>query len=99
MLKKGLYYARHEDSPDHPNPCNDYHIVVRVRETQRAFFLQLVEMNARYGATQIQDLFREKDSCCIRKDGSKHALSVWDDSSFTLYPYRVGVPYYFQFGG
>lgn len=99
MLKQGLYHARHEANPEHPDPCNDYHIVLRVRETPKAFHLQLVELHARYAATQIQDLFREKDCCCVRKDGSKHALSVWDDGSFTFYPYRVGVPFYFTFGG
>lgn len=25
-----------------------------------------------------------------------HAMRIWSDGSFTLYPYRVGVPYYFE---
>lgn len=99
MLKPGLYHARHEEYPGFPCPAYDYHVVLRVRETPRAFSITLVELNTRYGATQIQDLFRTTKNVLIRKEGSKHALTVWDDESFTLYPYRVGVPYYFTLGG
>ena len=93
MLKKGLYIAEEQDCPD---PHYRYEIKINVSETEKAFVLTLLELNARYGATQIEDMFSRSKRVMIKKDGSKHAIRVWGDEDFTLYPYRVGVPFYFK---
>ena len=33
----------------------------------------------------------------LKKDNKcKHCLRIWEDGSFTVYPYRAGTPYYFE---
>ena len=94
MLKKGCYIANNYDTE--PNPLHRYEALIQVKETEKAFILELEELYTRYGATQLEDMFRNSDKVTIRKGGSNHALHVWDEHSFTLYPYRVGVPFYFK---
>ena len=73
-------------------------VVLRGKETPQAFSLTLIENTIRYEAPQIDDLFSRGETVTIRKAGSIHAVSTipaypdW----FTLYPYRVGVPYAFD---
>ena len=93
MLKRGLYIAEDQDCLD---PNYRYEIKMNVSETEKSFVLTLLELNSRYGATQIEVMFSHSKKVTIRKDGSKHALRVWGDNDFTLYPYRVGVPFYFK---
>ena len=73
-------------------------ITLDVHETKTAFVLKLVESTVRYDAPQIDDMFRASERCVIRKNGSRHAMSFCDgvDDWFSLYPYRVGVPYAFE---
>ena len=94
MLKKGCYVANNYDTE--LNPYHRYEAVIKVRETEKSFILELDELYTKYGATQLEDMFRTADKVTIRKDGSKHGLCIWDNESFTLYPYRCGVPFYFK---
>ena len=72
-------------------------ITLEVTETTKMFYLTLKSFDVKYDAPQIEDMFREKDSIKINKFGSKHAIQVWGDEDFTLYPHRVSVPYHFKF--
>ena len=40
----------------------------------------------------------DKDILRLRKDNARgeHCLRLWDDGTFTVYPYRSGTPYYFE---
>ena len=95
MLQPGLYRHRHEkEYVERSVHVGD--ILLRVRETRTSFKLELVENTVRYDAPQIDDLFRNAKQLTIRKNGSRHAMHIWSEHDFTLYPYRVGVPYWFQ---
>lgn len=72
-------------------------ITLFVKETAQHFVLELIENTVRYDAPQIDDMFREKNVVKINKGGSKHAMTFSGDNWFCLYPYRVGVPYPFDF--
>lgn len=71
-------------------------ILIDVKQTAKNFILSLISNGVRYDAPQIDDMFRGSVKVIISKFGSKHALRDWGDDSFTLYPYRVGVPYLFK---
>lgn len=91
MLKTGLYKAEHNDGI-----FDQYKIVMDVKETEKSYTFNLVEFDTRYSATQMEDLFRDSKKVIIRKDRGGHAMRVWDDESFTFYPYQAGVPFYFK---
>jgi hypothetical protein len=71
-------------------------IILDVKEIAKSIRLKLVYNSVRYDAPQIDAMFANGDSVKINKSGSVHALQDWGDNSFTLYPYRVGVPYVFR---
>ena len=91
MLKSGVYIHECEW-------CNRVvgHISINVKETDKSFALELLENTVRYDAPQIDDLFSKSKRVVIRKNGSNHAIVVFDDENFCIYPYRVGVPYGFS---
>lgn len=91
MLKAGLYKAEHNDGI-----FDQYKIVIDVKETEKSYTFNLVEFDTRYSATQMEDLFRDSKKVIIRKNRGGHAMRVWDDESFTFYPYQAGVPFYFK---
>ena len=95
MLKRGIYRHSHEiEYVERTVYAGD--IVLEVYETKTAFVLTLMEQQVRYDAPQIDDMFQKSKRVVIKKDGSKHAMRIWDDHSFTVYPYRAGVPYVFN---
>lgn len=91
MLKAGLYKAENNDGI-----FDQYKIVMDVKETEKSYTFNLIEFDTRYSATQMEDLFRAKKKVIIKKNRGGHAMRVWDDESFTFYPYQAGVPFYFE---
>lgn len=91
MLKPGIYRAENSGSI-----FDAYEIDMQVRETGKSYIFTLLNFNTRYGATQIEDMFRAAKRLVIQKDRGKHGMQIWSETDFTLYPYRVGVPYYFR---
>lgn len=73
-------------------------VTMSVRETAAFYILTLISNTSKYDAPQIDDMFREHTRLRIsRNKPSRHSIQKWDDHSFTIYPYRVGVPYLFYF--
>lgn len=91
MLKAGLYKAENNDGI-----FDQYKIVMDVKEMEKSYTFNLIEFDTRYSATQMEDLFRDKKKVIIKKNRGGHAMRVWDDESFTFYPYQAGVPFYFE---
>ena len=89
-MLNGIYEAENNDSY-----LDRYRIRIQVRETERSYVLQLIEFDSRYGAGQIESLFATSKRVVLRKNKSGHAMRVWSDEDFTLYPYQAGVPFYF----
>lgn len=92
MLATGLYRAENLDC----NVYDRYQIDLQVKETPSSFIFTLIKFDSKYGALQIEDMFRNTNKVTIRKEKSRHAVRDWGDDSFTLYPYHVGVPYLFN---
>ena len=105
MLKPGTYRAEHitfpDEYPERFDWCEDYEIEMKVKETPKSFILTLDRFVRKCAAPQIESMFRDKKRVTIKKDGSIHVVCIWngDNSSFTLYPYRAGVPYAFRLMG
>lgn len=90
MLSPGRYKAENND-----NFLSQYSIVMEVKETEKSYIFQLVELKSRYGADHIRHLFSASNRVVIRKSRGGHAMRVWGDNAFTLYPFQAGIPYYF----
>ena len=75
-----------------------YQVTIDIKVTEKSYIFNLVEIIENHGcAYHFDDLFRESKRLVIRRDKpSKHAIHTWSDGTFTLYPYRVGTPYYFK---
>ena len=78
-------------------PLLKYQAVIDIKVTEKSYIFNLVDFIENHGnAPQLTDMFRDNKRIVIRRDKpSEHAIHTWTADSFTLYPYRVGVPYVF----
>lgn len=91
MLKEGYYIT---ENLNEPIPTNEYCLVVYLKETEKTIKMEKLRMFG-YFDGGMDSLFK-KDVVTIKKNKSPHTRIMWDDSSFTLYPYQSGVPFYFR---
>jgi len=91
MLRQGLYVAENDESI-----WNSYTIEMRVKETEKSYIFELVNLNSRYAASHIEMLFSKSKRFVLRKNKGGHAMRVWGEDNFTFYPYQAGIPYYFK---
>lgn len=91
MLLPGQYIAEKTD-----NPLDNYCITMDVKETDKSYIFTLVDFQTRYGGAHIEMLFSKTKRVVIRKNKGGHAMRVWNDKSFTFYPYQAGIPYLFE---
>lgn len=97
-MKNGIYKCEvKKDYVEFPAPLCVGEIVLFVNDTKNFLSLKLISDTVKYDAPQIDDMFFGREMVNINKRGSKHSYIDFGDNSFTLYPYRVGVPYYFEF--
>ena len=68
MLSPGRYKAENND-----NFLSQYSIVMEVKETEKSYIFQLVELNSRYSAGHIKHLFARSKRVIIRKNCGGHA--------------------------
>ena len=92
MPLSGRYKA--EDNDDFQSHYY-YYIVMDVKETDKSYIFTLVELESRYSASHMQLLFSKSNRVVIRKNRGGHAIRIWSDDDFTLYPFQAGIPYYF----
>ena len=91
MLKSGMYIAENNE-----DIWSKYRIVIEAKETEKSFVFRMLEYENRYGYDHFELLFKKSDKVTISKRGSSHAMRVWDDASFTIYPFQAGIPFYFK---
>ena len=91
MLKAGLYIAE-----NHENIWNAFVAKMKVKETEKSYIFELVELETRYAAAHLEMLFKDKKKVVLRKDKGGHAMRVWGEDNFTIYPYQAGIPYFFK---
>lgn len=92
QLIHGIY--RCADDPETTWNPND--ITIAVKETEKSYIFTLIKDNTRYTDSHIDMLFSKSNRIAINKNRSPHTIRVFDDHSFTIYPYRNGVPFYFE---
>lgn len=81
------------------NPILKYQVILDVIVTEKSYVFFLIDTIQNYGdqTPHISAMFNGKDRVQIRRDSpSKHAIRVWNDKSFTIYPFKSGVPYSFN---
>ena len=93
-LESGRYISENLDDLNH---FYRYIIELDIVVNEKSYILTLRGLKTKYGATQIEDMFRKSKRYVFRRNKpNEHAMCVWDNTSFTLYPYRLGVPYVFN---
>lgn len=91
MLKSGRYKAEQDGDVFHA-----YRYVMEARETEKSYIFKMLEVENKYADDQIETMFGGKNRVVLPKDKPcRHAMQVWSDHDFTVYPFRVGVPFYF----
>ena len=91
-MKPGYYHCRMARS----SGMDIQDIMISVKSAPKRYTLKLIEDRSWYKDGHIKMMFKEGKKVIINKDGpSAHALIDWGDDSFTIYPFRNGVPFYF----
>lgn len=92
MLQPGRYKAEHDGDLFHA-----YCYVMEVKETEKSYIFKLVEAKNRYAYDHIERIFGKSKRTVLSKDKPcGHAMRVWSDHDFTIYPFQAGIPFYFQ---
>lgn len=91
MLKSGRYIS--ECTMDY---IHQYKIILDVKESEKSYIFMLIECNSIYDADHIKMMFKNANQIVIKKSNCTHAIIKYSDSDFTIYPYRLGVPFYFR---
>lgn len=91
-LKAGRYRAYNDDF----DFFNNYEIFIDAKETEKSFLFDLVSFESRYSAYHIKRMFEDHNRVKIDKRGSKHAMRIWSDHDFTIYPFQAGIPFHFK---
>jgi len=59
--------------------------------------IKLIVIKDKYGSNNHESIERDNaDFVCKWDNKCKHCIKNHQDGSFTIYPYRNGVPYYFR---
>ena len=90
-LIDGMYLAEHNNSM-----FDIYKIIVRVTECEKSYKLELIKCESRYSPAHIDALFEKSKIVVISKKSVKHVIRLWSNDSFTLYPFKSGIPFYFR---
>lgn len=91
VLIEGLYLSEHNNGM-----FDRYRIVVRVTEGEKSYKLELVEYESRYSPAHIDALFEKSKTIVISKKSVKYIIRLWGRDSFTLYPFKSGIPFAFH---
>lgn len=91
MLKQGIYKAENNDSI-----WDSYTVKLQVKETDKAYIFKLIDLQTLYSAAHIEMMFKKSQRFVLKKNRGGHAMRIWSDSDFTIYPYQAGIPYYFK---
>ena len=92
MLKSGIYIAANESAIF----TNNYEFIIEVEEKPKSYVFKFVRKSG-YCPSQIEMLFEDRDKVTIKKEKSLHSVSVWSEEDFTIYPYRAGIPIWFEY--
>ena len=73
-----------------------YDILIKVKETDKTYVLELIENNSKYSPAHIDMLFANNNKATIKKRDFKHVMVFLNDGDFRIYPFRLGVPFLFE---
>lgn len=92
LLEPGRYRAEQDGDVFHA-----YLYIMEVRETDKSYIFKMLESRNRYAAHHLETMFGGKSRVVIQKNGrTRHAMRVWSERDFTIYPFQAGIPFYFQ---
>lgn len=92
MLQPGRYKAEQDGDMFHA-----YRYVMEVKETEKSYIFKLMEAVNRYAYDHIERIFDKNKRVVLPKNKpSRHAMRVWSDHDFTVYPFQAGIPFWFK---
>lgn len=74
------------------------HIIIDIIETEKTYTFKLIENTCRYDPWRISSLFDKTNKARINKKRAKHQIWAYNNW-FVIYPYRDGIPYFFEYIG
>ena len=86
----GIYICKYDDEISHGQ------FWIAFKETKSSYIMELIKNTVRYTPGYIEMLFKNNNRAVIKKQGSQHAMRIWSDKEFTIYPFRGGKPFYFE---
>lgn len=89
-MTDGIYICEYDDR------MSPGRFVVSLKETEKSYIMKLIENTVRYTPAYFEMLFGESGKTIVKKKHSPHAMCLWSDTDFTIYPFRGGVPFYFR---
>lgn len=90
-MKNGLY--RYEDK----SYGNRGEYIIRLTETEKSYTLELVKNDMRFSPSHLDAMFGKSSKAKVSKERSPHAMNIVGDDWFCIYPYRLGVPFAFEY--
>lgn len=94
-MKNGFY--KYEDRPECGFTTNVGEIIIKVTETAKSYVFELIKNDMRFSPAHIDMLFKNSKKAKIAKEKSPHAIMLWSDGDFTIYPFRFGIPFWFEY--
>lgn len=92
ILKAGRYKAENSDDVFYA-----FRYVMDVKVTEKSYIFKLLDKERRYAYNHLELMFDKKNQIVIsRSKPAGHAMRVWSDHDFTIYPFQAGIPFYFQ---
>ena len=91
MLIPGLYISENDDSI-----YDAYVIKMKVKETEKSYVFELVELSSRFGAYHMRKLFQNSKKFYLSKRRGGHGIENFGDDTFTFYPFQAGIPFHFM---
>lgn len=90
-MKNGLYI--HTDN----SFGNRGEYIIRLKETDKSYIFELVKNDMRFSPAHLDMMFSKSNKVRVNKDKSPHAINIVGDDWFCIYPYRLGIPYVFEY--
>lgn len=87
-MKNGIYKCLKE--------YGEADATIKFKETKESYILTLISDDSRYPSGHIEMLFKNSPKAVINKKRSPHGMVTGDDW-FTIYPFRAGMPFLFEF--
>lgn len=70
--------------------------LVNVKVGKKTIIFELIGEKPRFTYADIDEFLYNNKKRIVNKDKSRHTITIWNETLFTLYPFQSGNPYLFK---